>query len=150
MRYLKLFEGFMDVDKIKSALDDIFIAFSDDYDIDYCDVKVYDLGEGPSLQVKKKSMKLFGLGEQDRMIKVRVNLKSDVFRSGKSLKISDFSDEVLMSLDYLEELGPVDFYFIIDHQFSPSYCERMDDMRDKLQNPYFNGSLIELYFIIRG
>jgi len=144
MRYLKLFEGFMDVDKIKSALNDIFIACSDDYDIDYCDVKVYNQGEGPSLQVKRNTMKLFGLGEQDRMIKVSINLKS---QSDELLKTVDFEDEIMMSIDYLVEFGPIDFYYIIEHQFGPSYCDRIADMRDKLQG---SGNLIDLYFIIRG
>jgi hypothetical protein len=87
------------------------------------------------------------------VIKVSVSLRNEAVWAGKNLILNQFEDDVKMSLDYLEELtnGRIDFYVIIDHQFSPNYVHnRIDDMRDKLQNPYFNGNLIEMYFVERG
>jgi hypothetical protein len=143
MRHLKLFESFGD--KVVSDLQDIFITWNDNYDTKVV-VKKWPKGEGPGLSlVKNKVSKLFGVSENDTMIKVTVS-------SGKEIKISQFEDDVNMTLEYLEDLtdGEVDFYFIVDHQFALSYCKRIADMRDKLQNPYFNGNLIEMFFIERG
>lgn len=146
MRFNESFEG----DKIVSDLEDIFIAWKDNYDTEVV-VKKWSKGEGPGLDSKGKIDKLFGVTENDTVIKVTVSLKREAVWAGKEIKISQLEDDVTMVLDYLEDLGnEVDFYFIVDHQFTPSYCKRIDDMRDKLQNPFFNGNLIEMYFIERG
>ena len=146
MRFNESFEG----DKIVSNLQDIFIAWEDNYDTEVV-VKKWPKGEGPGLERKGRVDKLFGVTENDTLIKVTVNLKREAVWDGKSVKIGQLEDEINMALDYLEDLGnQVDFYFIVDHQFSPSYCKRIDDMRDKLQNPFFNGNLIEMYFIERA
>jgi hypothetical protein len=149
MKFNESFEG----DKVISDLQDIFIAWKDNYDTEVV-VKKWSKGEGPGLENKGKVDKLFGVTENDTVIKVTVSLKREAVWAGKEIKISQLEDDVNMTLEYLEDLvarrSVVDFYFIVDHQFSPSYCKRIDDMRDKLQNPFFNGNLIEMYFIERA
>jgi hypothetical protein len=153
MRYLRKFNESFEVDKVVSDLEDIFIAWKDNYDTEVV-VKKWPKGEGPGLENKGKVDKLFGVTENDTVIKVTVSLKREAVWDSKEIKISQLEDDVTMALEYLEDLvarrSEVDFYFIMDHQFSPRYCNRIDDMRDKLQNPFFNGNLIEMYFIERG
>jgi hypothetical protein len=159
MRYLRKFNETFEGDKVVSDLQDIFITWQDNYDTNVV-IKKWPKGEGPGLSLgKNKVSKLFGVSENDTVIRVSVSLKKEAIwtphimtGSGKEIKISQFEDDVNMALEYLEDLtdGEVDFYFIMDHQFSPRYCNRIDDMRDKLQNPFFNGNLIEMYFIERG
>lgn len=153
MRHLRKFNESFEGDKVISDLQDIFIAWKDNYDTEVV-VKKWPKGEGPGLESKGKVDKLFGVTENDTVIKVTVSLKREAVWAGKEIKISQLEDDVTMALEYLEDLvsrrSVVDFYFIVDHQFSPSYCKRIDDMRDKLQNPFFNGNLIEMYFIERA
>lgn len=153
MRHLRKFNESFEGDKVISDLQDIFIAWKDNYDTEVV-VKKWPKGEGPGLENKGKVDKLFGVTESDTVIKVTVSLKREAVWEGKEIKISQLEDDVTMALEYLEDLvarcSVVDFYFIVDHQFSPSYCKRIDDMRDKLQNPFFNGNLIEMYFIERA
>ena len=153
MRHLRKFNESFEGDKVISDLQDIFIAWKDNYDTSVV-VKKWPKGEGPGLESKGKVDKLFGVTENDTVIKVTVSLKREAVWAGKEIKISQLEDDVTMALEYLEDLvsrrSVVDFYFIVDHQFSPSYCKRIDDMRDKLQNPFFNGNLIEMYFIERA
>jgi len=156
MKYLKRFNEGFEGDKVVSDLNDIFIAWQDNYDTNVV-IKKWPKGEGPGLENKGKVDKLFGVGENDTVIKVSVSLNQQAVWDGKELMVILFEDEIKMSLDYLEELtdGEIDFYFIIDHQFGKPYCDRIDDMRNKLE--YFNeyvkvggGNLIEMYFIERG
>jgi len=153
MRHLRKFNESFEGDKVISDLEDIFIAWKDNYDTEVV-VKKWPKGEGPGLENKGKVDKLFGVTENDTVIKVTVSLKREAVWDSKEIKISQLEDDVNMTLEYLEDLvarrSVVDFYFIVDHQFSPSYCKRIDDMRDKLQNPFFNGNLIEMYFIERA
>lgn len=151
MRHLMRFNESFEGDKVISDLEDIFIAWKDNYDTRVA-VKKWSKGEGPGIENKGKVDKLFAVSENDTVIKVSVSLNQQAVWDGKEIKISQFEDDVNMALEYLEDLtdGEVDFYFIMDHQFSPRYCDRIDDMRDKLQNPYFNGNLIEMFFIERG
>ena len=150
MRHLRKFNESFEGDKVISDLEDIFIAWKDNYDTEVV-VKKWPKGEGPGLENKGKVDKLFGVTENDTVIKVTVSLKREAVWDSKEIKISQLEDDVNMTLEYLEDLvarrSVLDFYFIVDHQFSPSYCKRIDDMRDKLQNPFFNGNLIEMYFI---
>ena len=149
MRHLMKFNESFEGDKIVSDLQDIFISWQDNYDINVV-IKKWPKGEGPGFESKGKVTKLFGVSENDTVIKVSVSLRNEAVWAGKNLMLNQFEDDVKMSLDYLEELtdGEVDFYVIMDRQFSPSYCKRIDDMRDKLHNPY-DGNLIEMFFIER-
>lgn len=151
MRHLKRFNEGFEGDKVVSDLEDIFIAWKDNYDTRVA-VKKWSKGEGPGIENKGKVDKLFAVSENDTVIKVSVSLNQQAVWDGKEIKISQFEDDVNMALDYLEDLtdGEVDFYFIVDFRVGNTHTYRLDDMRDKLTLDDFSGNLIEMFFIERG
>jgi hypothetical protein len=147
MRFNESFEG----DKIVSDLEDIFISWKDNYDTRVA-VKKWSKGEGPGIENKGKVDRLFGVTENDTVIKVSVSLNQQAVWDGKEIGINQFEDDVNMVLEYLEDLtdGVVDFYFIVDFRIGNTHTLRLDDMRDKLTLDDFSGNLIEMFFIERG
>ena len=151
MRHLMRFNESFEGDKVISDLEDIFIAWKDNYDTRVA-VKKWSKGEGPGIENKGKVDKLFGVSENDTVIKVSVSLNQQAVWDGKEISINHFEDDVNMTLEYLEDLtdGVVDFYFIFDFRVGNTHTHRLDDMRDKLTLDYVSGNLIEMFFIERG
>ena len=150
MRHLMRFNESFEGDKVVSDLQDIFIAWKDNYDTRVA-VKKWSKGEGPGIENKGKVDKLFGVSENDTVIKVSVSLNQQAVWDGKEISINQFEDDVNMTLEYLEDLTDVvDFYFIVDFRVGNTHTYRLDDMRDKLTLDDFSGNLIEMFFIERG